>query len=221
MKKYCKFCGKKLTVEQRHNIYCCSQCAIEDKKQKKIAQWQRGELVNNSQSGQIPHFIRNYMLQKANYKCEICGWNKINPITQLCPLEIHHIDGDYRNNQENNLQVLCPNCHSLTDNYKALNRNGRKDRITQNNRKNYCIDCGVEISGDALRCRSCSNKQRITEKPITREELKQKIRNIPFTTIAKEFNVSDNAIRKWCKQMNLPFRTKDIKQYSDEEWEKI
>ena len=35
------------------------------------------------------------------------------------------------------------------------------------------------------------------------------------------FGVTDNAIRKWCKLYNLPFKVKDIKTYSDEEWEKI
>ena len=57
--------------------------------------------------------------------------------------------------------------------------------------------------------------------PITREELKEKIRYIPFTTIATEYNVSDNAIRKWCDKFNLPRKKDDIKKYSDEEWENL
>lgn len=79
--------------------------------------------------------IRDYLLEKVNYSCELCGWNKINPITGKSPLEIHHIDGDYTNNKEENLQVLCPNCHSLTPTYKALNTNGREDRQEYTNRK--------------------------------------------------------------------------------------
>jgi hypothetical protein len=47
--------------------------------------------------------IRNYLLKKVNYQCELCGWNKINPITGKVPLEIHHIDGDYQNNRPENL----------------------------------------------------------------------------------------------------------------------
>ena len=53
------------------------------------------------------------------------------------------------------------------------------------------------------------------------EELKQLIRTTPFTTIAKSVNVSDNAIRKWCKQYNLPIKKRDINNYTDEEWELI
>lgn len=53
------------------------------------------------------------------HKCECCGnteWlNK--PIT----LEIHHIDGNNQNNEMNNLQLLCPNCHSQTDNWRGKN----------------------------------------------------------------------------------------------------
>ena len=39
-------------------------------------------------------------------------------------------------------------------------------------------------------------------------------------SIAREYNVSDNAIRKWCKAEKLPYRVSEIKSYSDEEWEK-
>ena len=123
------------------------------------------------------------------------------------------------NNSEENLQVLCPTCHSLTENYKALNKNSDRERTTV--RKNYCMDCGKEITQDALRCKECSNKARITIKPLTREALKNKIRVLPFTKIAEEQNVSDNAIRKWCISYNLPSKKKDINSYSDEEWEKI
>ena len=50
------------------------------------------------------------------------------------------------------------------------------------------------------------------------EELKNLIRNTPFTQIGKIYNVSDNAIRKWCDNYNLPHRASEIKSYSDEEW---
>ena len=123
---------------------------------------------------------------------------------------------------ESNLQVLCPNCHSLTPNFRN-NGQGRPGRITTENRssKKYCIDCGKEIFSTSLRCRDCEHKNRITEKPVTREELKILIRTKPFTEIGKMFKVTDNAIKKWCKTYNLPFRKKDINLYSDDEWELI
>ena len=84
--------------------------------------------------------------------------------------------------------------------------------------KNYCIDCGIEIASTSTRCRSCASKK---ELPITREELKDLIRIKPFTKIGEQYQVSDNAIRKWCDKYNLPRKATDIKKYSDEEWELI
>lgn len=52
-------------------------------------------------------------------KCECCGINEWNgkPIT----LQLHHINGNSRDNRFENLMILCPNCHSQTDNYGSKN----------------------------------------------------------------------------------------------------
>ena len=101
------------------------------------------------------------------------------------------------------------------------NKNKNNNKIENNNEiknNNTCIDCGTVISPGAKRCLHCAGKfNRKVERP-TREELKLLIRTTPFTTIGKNFNVSDNAIRKWCKTYNLPSKARDIKKYSDEEW---
>ena len=57
--------------------------------------------------------------------------------------------------------------------------------------------------------------------PLTREQLKDKIRNQSFLEIGRECGYSDNAIRKWCDKYNLPRRKREIKRFSDEEWELI
>lgn len=67
------------------------------------------------------NIIRRYMLEK--YKCSKCGWGEVNPYTNLVPLQIHHVDGNSTNNKEENLEVLCPNCHSLTENFGSRNTN--------------------------------------------------------------------------------------------------
>lgn len=52
-----------------------------------------------------------------NEKCESCGATKW--LNQKCPLELHHIDGNPSNNNFDNLQILCPNCHALSKNYRT------------------------------------------------------------------------------------------------------
>ena len=78
---------------------------------------------------QISLQIKRYLFEKYNNSCCICKWNKVNPYTGLIPLEVEHIDGNFENNSEENLILLCPNCHSLTSTYKGANINkGRKAR---------------------------------------------------------------------------------------------
>jgi 5-methylcytosine-specific restriction endonuclease McrA len=220
----CLFCNKILTKSQTK--FCCQDHCNQYKKEENIKKWLNGEDEGWSGTG-IKKFIRTYLLEKNNYKCEKCGWGEKNPFSGLIPLEIHHLDGNYKNNKIENLQVLCPNCHSLTDTYKSMNQDSTRDRgeyINRKAEKNYCIDCGKEISSTSTRCKECDLKNRaipLEEMPITREELKEKIRTIPFTTIASEYNVTDNAIRKWCDKFNLPRKKSEIKRYSDEEWNNI
>ena len=44
-----------------------------------------------------------------------------NSTTKKVNKLVLQIDGDATNNSEDNLQLLCPNCHSLTENYGRLN----------------------------------------------------------------------------------------------------
>lgn len=85
----------------------------------------------------------------------------------------------------------------------------------------FCIDCGKEISKGATRCVSCDGKRKITEKPVTRDELKLLIRTTSFAAIGRKYGVTDNAIRKWCDRYNLPRKATEIKKISDEDWKLI
>ncbi|BFO21892.1 hypothetical protein SHKM778_82800 [Streptomyces sp. KM77-8] len=51
-------------------------------------------------------------------RCALCG---IEPVWlgEPLPLEVGHIDGNWRNNRIENLRTLCPNCHSMTDGYRG------------------------------------------------------------------------------------------------------
>ena len=83
--------------------------------------------------------------------------------------------------------------------------------------KYYCEICGCQISAGSKKCISCYNKEKASRIP-NREKLKQLIRTTSFVQIGKDYNVTDNAVRKWCDKYGLPRRAKEIKQYSQEEW---
>lgn len=53
------------------------------------------------------------------HKCEKCG--NTEWLNQPIILEVHHKDGDHLNNVLENLELLCPNCHSLTENWRGKN----------------------------------------------------------------------------------------------------
>jgi len=123
----CKNCEIEITGKGK--IYCSIKCQNIFQLDNKIKLWQLGKDDGCETNGTVRRYIKKFLLEKRGQKCEECGWNKINLNTNKCPLEIHHKDGNYKNNKENNLQILCPNCHSLTDTYKNMNKgNGRECR---------------------------------------------------------------------------------------------
>ena len=80
------------------------------------------EDILNGKYPNYPTSKLNKRLIKEGYKeakCECCG-NK-EWMGYPIMLELHHIDGNRQNNQLSNLQLLCPNCHSITDNFKSKN----------------------------------------------------------------------------------------------------
>lgn len=92
---------------------------------------------------QIPENLRLYAIRNAGNRCSKCGWNERNVVTGRVPVEVHHIDGDATNNRYSNLQVICPNCHSLTETYKNLNKDKSK-----RNRERYEFDNPIYEPGD-------------------------------------------------------------------------
>ena len=117
--KYCLSCNKILS--HRHKIYCDISCQHQKQNTDYITRWKNGEEsgITGKSTSKI---IKMYLLEKYNNSCAICNWSMINPFTKTLPLELEHIDGDYTNNKEENLIILCPNCHSLTKTYRGANK---------------------------------------------------------------------------------------------------
>lgn len=135
--KSCKSCGKLFSYEKRHHIFCDHSCSAKFNnigvtrnpfrnklclvcqkiiytKHERCKSCETKFKIENGihvSSGTI----RNYIIKIRGYICEECKnieWRG-NPI----PLDLHHIDGDDTNNKNENLKLLCKNCHALTDNY--------------------------------------------------------------------------------------------------------
>ncbi len=123
----CRYCDKSLEGDQ---LYCNNKCQKNYEYEEYICYWKLGMVSGAKGKYQISNHIRRYLFEKYFGKCANCGWGETNPYTNIVPLEIEHIDGNYQNNSESNLTLLCPNCHSLTSTYKGANRgHGRKERV--------------------------------------------------------------------------------------------
>lgn len=76
-------------------------------------------LVENSSGNS--NKIRQRLIREGvkEEKCEICGNSEW--MGEKIPLDLHHINGDHFDNRLENLIILCPNCHRLTDNWGNKN----------------------------------------------------------------------------------------------------
>ena len=179
-------------------------------------------------------------------KCCICGFDSFQE-----GLDFHHVNPEEKSFSfgpqaptkalEKQLEELrkcilvCANCHRGIHANKILvpedwdkffDENRAKELIEENElirhgKLHYCQRCGKIITRKASYCSECSHLiSRKADRP-SREELKDLIRSKPFTQIALLFNVSDNAIRRWCDYYGLPRKKSEIAKMTNEEWVQI
>ena len=129
--KHCLLCGNPISHRQK---FCSLKCQNNYIYKKYIETWLSGTENGLTGKYEISSHVRRYLLEYNNYTCQTpgCGCNWKNPYTGKSILQIHHIDGDCTNNKFENLQLLCPNCHTMTENYGSRNKNStRIDRRTK------------------------------------------------------------------------------------------
>ena len=126
----CKNCSKEILLEKSLNrIYCSRKCHRDFEYNERINQWKLGILKGHKgKNKSITPWLRKYLFNLRGAKCEKCGWGVVHPIDGKPLVEINHIDGNAENNSENNLEILCPNCHSMTHNFRARNKNSTRIR---------------------------------------------------------------------------------------------
>lgn len=108
--------------------YCSVQCQNDKKYSVFIEKWKNNEIDGMRGKTATSQHIRRYLFEKYQNCCSECGWSKINPHTNKIPLELEHVDGNFMNNKEENLKLLCPNCHSLTSTWKGANKKQGRPR---------------------------------------------------------------------------------------------
>ncbi len=122
-KTLCEVCSS--PVKTRRARVCSSKCRGDKIHKDYIDLWKAG-LESGSSSSGVHRQVRRYLFERHGHSCSDCGWSAVNAYTGLIPLTVHHVDGDWTNNVESNLQLLCPNCHSLTPNFGSRNKASTK-----------------------------------------------------------------------------------------------
>ena len=123
----CLNCGSNTILGGNYTRkYCSNSCQQEYQHKKSVEEWLRTGISpsNTKTSGTIKRWLMN-----KNPSCWNCGITEWNNNTIV--FDVEHIDGNYMNNTPNNLELLCPNCHSQTKTYK--NKNKGKGRHTRRN----------------------------------------------------------------------------------------
>jgi ribosomal protein L31 len=108
MKLRCANCGKEVnkfpsTIKKSKtgNVYCTKSCA----NSKNNSLFKSGKNHPNYVNGS--HSYREVKLRVSENKCEDCKLNDFRT------LEVHHLDGNRKNNDISNLVLLCANCHKI------------------------------------------------------------------------------------------------------------
>lgn len=205
----------------------------------------RGNII---MSYEIVKNFRQRLKERATYvmgnKCACCGYDKC-----IQALEFHHLNPEEKDfnfgtntnrswestrNEIKKCILVCANCHreihyglidsSLLQSSFNEQRAEEIDKLVNDVKVHkiyYCRSCGKEVWRGNEYCPECAAKARRKVERPNREELKMLIRNNSFMSLGRKYGVTDNTIRKWCKAENLPFKSTEIKQYTDNEWELI
>jgi Zn finger protein HypA/HybF involved in hydrogenase expression len=149
------------------------------------------------------HILKNKLIEDnvKEHKCESCDSEEWMGVK--IPIELHHIDGNRFNNKLENLQILCPNCHAITDNYSGKNKAKKESELKplrniKPKKIKKCI-CGKIIKSRSNSCIECNSiQQRKTDRP-TIEQIEIDVKELGYKGTGRKYGVSDNSIRKWLK----------------------
>ncbi len=98
-------CGRKAEISRHTETKTyykkkCGSCRFTPEQKQARLEWERANR---------PHGGRGEYRQHKGETCDRCGFVP----EHSCQLDVDHIDGDHSNNDPDNLQTLCANCHRL------------------------------------------------------------------------------------------------------------
>lgn len=126
-KPKCLFCNTILDSHKKK--YCNTKCQGQKRRQDVFDRVAKEDFGSLGKKGSIDRTSKLYLIQLHGEKCMKCGWSVKNKWTNKVPIELNHIDGNPENHSLSNLELVCPNCHSLSEFTKSRGK-GRKWRKT-------------------------------------------------------------------------------------------
>lgn len=98
--------------------YCTKAC----RQNHEIELWLDGKL-DGHQKYKHAAYVQRYLEQRSRKVCEMpdCTEQRVRDNGRHI-LQVDHIDGNWRNNKPENLRLICPSCHALTDTFAGYNK---------------------------------------------------------------------------------------------------
>jgi len=121
----CLYCNEKILIGKNKKpwknakTYCNNKCQKNYESDILVKNWLDTGIIQRKPRTYVPGWVRKHLINNRGYKCEVCSIDSWNG--KQITLEVDHIDGIHYNERESNLRLICPNCHSQTETYKAKN----------------------------------------------------------------------------------------------------